>query len=86
MTSVGGCATPKFPYAVRQQTGMAAVRVHGNFAVAHLGHSNGDLDGAPHRVERHARRRLWLEDGHFGHQRQVQETGAVHGITFARST
>jgi hypothetical protein len=50
------------------------------------GHSDGDLDGAPHRVERHARRRLWLEDGHLGQQRQVQETGTVHGTMFARST
>jgi len=32
-----GWATAKFPYAVRQQTGMAAVRVHGNFLVAHPG-------------------------------------------------
>jgi len=31
----GGCTTAKFPYAVRQQTGMAAVRVHGNFLVVH---------------------------------------------------
>jgi len=34
-TPATGCATAKFPCAARQPTGMAAVRVHGNFAVAH---------------------------------------------------